>query len=153
MTEGNAFHFVCTREEADRLSRDYDRFWASNCGCREGLGAKCKRSRMDVCLLFSDDFPPTGSGKREIGRDGVEAIFREAREKHLVTRPFRNDKDPAKVDGICFCCDDCCGYFQNPGERCDKGACVETTDADRCSDCGLCVEACPEDCIEMIRKD
>lgn len=133
---------------------------------------------MDVCLLFREDFPPTGSGFREVVWADVEEIFQEAREKYLVTRPFRNEEDVTKTDGICFCCDDCCAYFLTPGARCDKGELIESTDLEQCTDCGiceevcyfgarelndgrlvvdqracygcgLCVEVCPEGCIEM----
>jgi ferredoxin len=137
---------------------------------------------MDVCLLFREDFPPTGSGFREIGWTDVEEIFREAQKKHLVARPFRNQEDVLKADGICFCCDDCCGYFLNPAERCDQGesiavieserchdcgACVEVCyfgarqlsdgelmiDREKCYGCGLCVDVCPEDCLEMGKRN
>jgi ferredoxin len=97
---------------------------------------------MDVCLLFRKDFPPTGSGFKEITWAGVEAILREAEGKHLVTRPFRNQDDQSMVDGICFCCDDCCAYFLSPAEKCDKGKYVESTDLSACSECGLCEEVC-----------
>ena len=180
MDEGLAFHYVCTHQTARGLARDAGRFWVSNCGCRESRGT-CGRSRMDVCLLLREDFPPTGSGFREITWGDVEEILREAREKRLVTRPFRNEEDMAKTDGICFCCDDCCGYFLNPAERCDKGEFIEATDLERCTDCGecaavcyfgarelgadrllvnrdacygcgLCAEVCPEGCIEMRQR-
>jgi Pyruvate/2-oxoacid:ferredoxin oxidoreductase delta subunit len=180
-----AFHYVCTLGEAREIVRQHDRFWMSNCGCRESRGregrGRCQRSRMDVCLLFTPDFPPTGSGFREIHMADVETIFREAEDKHLVTRPFRNEEDRTKADGICFCCDDCCGYFLDPAEPCDKGTLIERTDLDQCSDCGtcvevcyfrarrlvdgslaidrgncygcgLCVDVCPQDCIQMARR-
>jgi heterodisulfide reductase subunit A-like polyferredoxin len=47
-----------------------------------------------------------------------------------------------ETDGICFCCDDCCDYFVKPGEKCDKGDLIESTDSDRCKNCGACVEVC-----------
>jgi Pyruvate/2-oxoacid:ferredoxin oxidoreductase delta subunit len=72
----------------------------------------------------------------------VDAILEEAREKHLVPRPFRNEKNKKKLDGICFCCDDCCGYFLGLHEPCDKGALIEMTDTAACIDCGICAGAC-----------
>lgn len=87
------------------------------------------------------------------------------------------------TDGICFCCDDCCEYFTNPGEiKCDKGKFIEQTDREKCNDCGICVtvcyfgtrkmddgelmidrdhcygcglclEVCPEDCLEMVPRE
>jgi len=132
-------HYVSTREEARRLVADHDTFWVSNCGCREKRGA-CKRSRMDLCLMLAD-VPPTGSGKRKATREEAEEILRLAESAHLVTRPFRNE-DRTATDGICFCCDDCCSYFANPTERCDKGAFIESTDLDVCTQCGECVDVC-----------
>jgi Pyruvate/2-oxoacid:ferredoxin oxidoreductase delta subunit len=137
-----AFHYVCTREEAQQLIEKHDRFWVSNCGCRENKGI-CERSRVDVCLQFREDIPGSGgSNLKETSRSQVDSIIREAEVTHLVTRPFRNEENMAETDGICFCCDDCCEYFVKPGEKCDKGDLVERTDSDRCMDCGTCVEVC-----------
>lgn len=175
----SAMHYVCTRKEARDLTNPVTRFWVSNCGCREGRGG-CKRSRMDVCLMFNENDTPSGSGKKEVSRAEVEAILKEAETKHLVTRPFRNEARD-KVDGICFCCDDCCGYFLNKEEVCDKGPEIERTDMPRCTDCGvcadvcyfgarrmeqdrlaltrescygcgLCLDVCPEECIELVAR-
>jgi len=174
-----AFHYVCTHERARELVDRHDRFWVSNCGCREGRG-KCARSRVDVCLIFAGSFPGSGTSKRQVTRADVEEILCEATDKRLVTRPFR-DETRTTTEGICFCCDDCCGYFLDPSERCDKGEFVEHTeplkcnncgecvgvchfkvrtmnegellaDSDSCYGCGLCVDVCPEKCIELIRR-
>ncbi len=139
MNESYAMHYVCTRKEAWELVRAHKKFWVSNCGCREGRG-HCSRSRMDVCLMVVDG-PASGSGKKEVTLKEVEEIFKEAKETHLVTRPFRNEERTA-LEGICFCCDDCCGYFLNPEEKCDKGFFVEHTDMGDCSHCGACTEVC-----------
>jgi len=176
-----AFHYVCTWDQAKKIAFSYDRFWVSNCGCREKKG-KCSRSRIDLCLMFKGDIEGSGGlDKKEISRVELEEIFKEAKEKHLVTRPFRNEKNMTQTDGICFCCDDCCAYFLDPKEICDKGDLIERTDQvscthcgecvevcffgakimekeelsikkDNCYGCGLCVEVCPEDCIQMIPR-
>ena len=174
-----AMHYVCTHDKARELVGRHSRFWVSNCGCRESR-KHCARSRMDVCLMFIGDEFASGSGKREITLADVESILHEAETKNLVARPFRNDAK-TETDGICFCCDDCCGYFLNAAEKCDKGEliartdfdpcthcgiCEEacyfkartmrddqlTVDADRCYGCGLCVSSCPEECIEMTPR-
>jgi Pyruvate/2-oxoacid:ferredoxin oxidoreductase delta subunit len=92
--------------------------------------------------MFRSDFPPTGSGFREIIRKEVDEILQEAEDKHLVTRPFRNEKNMSQTDGICFCCDDCCGYFLNPQEKCDKGKLNQKTDREICNNCGDCAQVC-----------
>lgn len=137
-----AFHFVCTREQAWKLVREHDRFWASNCGCRENRQIGCQRSRMDMCLIFRDDIGASGTGKREVDVDDVKEFFREAAEKHLVTRPYRDEETRTRVDGICFCCDDCCGYFHDAEEVCDQGDLIEKTAMDDCTHCGICAEVC-----------
>lgn len=182
MSDGKIpIHYVCTKQEARRLVDGHDRFWVSNCGCRERRG-ECKRSRMDVCLAFDPAFGGTGSDLHEIDRSAVEAIFREADFAILVTRPFRNPDNPERIDGICFCCDDCCSYFLDHTEICDRGALVEQTDKSRCTDCevcadlcrfgarkmadkalvvisdhcygcGICADICPQECIRMIPRE
>ena len=83
-----AFHFVCTRNQARELVKKFDRFWASNCGCRAEREGGCRKSRMDLCLMFRDDIVGSGgSGKREVFLEDVMEFIREAEEKHLVTRP------------------------------------------------------------------
>ena len=138
-----AFHYVCTREQAWGLVEGQDRFWVSNCGCREGREEGCRRSRMDLCLMFRGDIAGSGgSGKREVSLEDVRGFFREAQKKHLVTRPYRDEETKTRVDGICFCCDDCCGYFIGEDEVCDKGDLIEKTDLASCTHCGLCADVC-----------
>jgi NAD-dependent dihydropyrimidine dehydrogenase PreA subunit len=139
--EERTVHYVCTLEEARVLVAGREHYWVSNCGCREGRGA-CGQSRMDVCLYFEDSFPSTGSGRRAITREDVDILFKEAREKLLVPRPFRDEKTLTRTAGICFCCADCCGYFLNPAERCETGKSIESTAMEACTQCGDCVEVC-----------
>lgn len=77
-----------------------------------------------------------------VSREEVDDLLREAAERFLVPRPFRNEDDPARTDGICFCCDDCCFYHLKPEEPCDRGDFVEETDPDLCTACGSCVDVC-----------
>ncbi len=139
---GVPLHYVCIRDKARSLIEAYTRYWVSDCGCREVRGS-CKRSRIDVCLQFREVTAASPTGLKEVTRAEVETILDEARDKHLVTRPFRNETDRTQTDGICFCCDDCCGYFIDPGGYdCEKGERFQQTDMDVCTHCGLCVEVC-----------
>ena len=151
-------------------------------GSPTAVAEKIERSVPVLELMSvscSDDISSSGSGMREISRSDVDEIFREAENKHLVTRPFRNDKDRSRTDGICFCCDDCCCYFLDPTDACDRGDLVESTDIEECLNCGacedvcyfgarkmkegeliidrescygcgLCVDVCPYDCVVMV---
>ena len=134
-----AFHYVCTLDEAVGLIDKHHKYWVSDCNCRVHRGP-CKRSRADVCLQFAEKTAIESPTRHVAARDEVDAIVKEAREKHLVPRPFRNEN--GRLDGICFCCDDCCGYFLGLHEPCDKGAFIELTDPAVCIDCGVCAGVC-----------
>lgn len=133
-------HYVCTLEEARQLVEASSAYWVSNCGCREEREGGCERSRIDVCLMFRDS-DASGSHKREITRGEAEEILKEAESCRLVSRPFRSE-DRSYVEGICFCCDDCCGYFVENDESCDKGSMIEQTDMSACTNCGICADVC-----------
>jgi ferredoxin len=137
------FHYVSTRREAEALIAAAEKFWVSNCGCREG-GDGCGRSRMDVCLFFDPEMGGTGSGFRAVDRDFVAGIMAEAEDKRLVYRPFRYDKDRTRTQGVCFCCDDCCYYLKSEEamQGCDRGRFVAGPACETCSSCGACVDVC-----------
>lgn len=112
---GKGGHYVCTREQALESVKKFNRYRVSSCKCGEARG-KCDRSRIDVYLWFRNDITPYGTSSREISLFEAKRIFPEAQEKHLVTRPFRDEETRMQTDGICFCCDDCCDYFLKPEE-------------------------------------
>ena len=179
-SQAPAFHFVCTLEQAVRFIDLQDQFWVSNCGCREkNRSRECLQ--LDVCLFFKPDMGGTGSGFKKVNRDYAQSIMKEAKKNHLVPRPFRDDNNPDQIQGICFCCQDCCSYFQEKNEICDKGEFIEHTnhvaciacgtcadvcyfgarkikdgelqiDDSLCFGCGLCAEVCPMHCITMINR-
>ncbi|HTX43798.1 MAG TPA: 4Fe-4S binding protein [Methanocella sp.] len=140
-----ALHFVCTLDEAKSIVDGHKKYWVSDCNCREHRGP-CKRSRADVCLQFAARTIADNPSKHAATREEVDGIFEEAREKHLVPRPFRSKSrkgiDALAIGGICFCCDDCCGYFLGLHEPCDKGKLIERTDPALCIDCGICADVC-----------
>jgi len=180
MSEQELFmHYVSTYAEAAVLIAGRNRFWVCNCGCRES-GPGCRQSRTDVCLMFSCETGSSGSNPHEISKAEAEDILQHAKEKRLVCRPFRN-QDFSGTDGICFCCQDCCGYFKSEEEACNKGKYIEHTDMeicvncgacmsvcyfrarmkpfaeleidrDKCFGCGLCVTVCPMDCVRMVER-
>ncbi len=141
--DGLQFHYVATREDAEELIARAERFWVSNCGCRE-KGPGCQRSRLDLCLFFDPQMGGTGSDFHEVDREFVAGLVKEAEDNHLVVRPFRYDEDRTRTQGICLCCDDCCYYLRGEEElaECDKGRYIARTDKDACASCGTCVELC-----------
>lgn len=140
MTEELHMHYVATHDESKAIIESHEKFWVMKCGCRESKGI-CGRSHHDVCLMFSPSSPENELGAWAITHVEVEEILSEAEEKRLVARPFRNT-DFTETEGVCFCCDDCCGYFLDEEEICDKGKYIESTDFEVCNDCGICIDKC-----------
>lgn len=142
MPEEKNMHYVTTHAQARELALKFSQWSVSDCGCRKGNPNGCKRSATDVCLSFSNDgFGSTGEHIKILDRNGLEEIFKMATKCRLVTRPFRDYETRTKDEGICFCCDDCCGYFLDGTESCDKGTLIEST-SQECTNCGGCVDSC-----------
>lgn len=59
-------HYVCTHDEVRELINKTEKFWVSNCGCREGNEKKCQRSRIDVCLSFTESDEASGSDRKRV---------------------------------------------------------------------------------------
>lgn len=174
-------HSVCTRDEAREIVGARDRFWLSTCWCREEKG-KCARSPMDICLSFREDSPANPAGMKEIPRDEALTLIGDAREWGLVSRAFARKGGDGEIEGICFCCDDCCAFFtERIQDKPARGRFIESTIEGCCSSCGMCeracrfgarmmdegelvvirykcygcgvcAETCPTDCIEMIPR-
>lgn len=134
-------HSVCTKDEARALIESRERFIIADCWCRLERG-RCVRSPMDVCLHFREHDSVNPSGRHEAGREEALDLVEEARKQALVSRPFSVGEDGG-VDGICFCCDDCCVFFtgRDPGQ-CDRGTMIERTIEGCCSSCGMCETVC-----------
>jgi len=99
-TKNIPMHFVCTIEEAKELTKKHENFWVLNCGCREKYGkGNCPRSRIDVCLLFEEVDSPWGSNLKEISTSYMEGIIKEAEDKFLVARPFRDEDTRSYAQG------------------------------------------------------
>lgn len=143
-------HMVCTYEEAKEIINSHTSFFVSNCGCRERQGI-CKRSKTDLCMTFDAGVTVSGSNKREINIVKAREILNYSISRKLVTRPFRVSETLDEIGGICFCCDDCCGVFQSKNEECDYGKSIEDTNANKCTECGLCVYYCYFKCREITR--
>lgn len=142
MPEEKNMHYVTTYQQAKELALRFEKWSVTDCGCRKGNSEGCKRSPVDVCLTFSEDgYGSTGQGRRILDRQALDELFAMAQKNRLVTRPFRDYETKSKDEGICFCCDDCCGYFLSEDEPCDKGTLIEKT-SEECVHCGGCVDIC-----------
>jgi ferredoxin len=120
------------------------------CPCRHAkslVGHTCKRATPeDGCLLFGDYTKSTvsnGSG-RAVSRAEMTEILAERRRKKLVF--LTANVDPKLPNVVCTCCDCCCHALETANHYSNKFIapphCVAQVDEERCSHCGVCVQAC-----------
>jgi ferredoxin len=134
-------HTVITKNEAREIASSRSDLWVSTCWCRDEKG-KCARSPMEVCLSFSEDSPANPKGKEKATGEQVEGLIDATREWGLVARAYRRI-DSEEIEGICFCCDDCCSFFTGKAEEAPaRGRLIESTIEGCCSSCGMCERAC-----------
>ncbi|MFO7964077.1 MAG: 4Fe-4S binding protein [Desulfobacterales bacterium] len=126
------------------------------CICRENAeraGRPCKKtSRRDTCMAFNNTAKNAIelSGVREISREEALDILRKNAEDGLVLQPANTQE----IDYMCSCCACCCGLIQMH-KMIPDGVNHWTTnyqafvDADACTACGECAEACQLDAVAV----
>ncbi|HEX38375.1 MAG TPA: hypothetical protein ENG70_05955 [Candidatus Cloacimonetes bacterium] len=95
------FHFVSTHDEAQSIISRHADFWIADCMCRKPRGS-CRHGRIDVCLSFDDSIGSYALGMKKVDSFFVQELMRHADEEKLVTRPFRDEKDPKKLAEYAF---------------------------------------------------
>jgi Na+-translocating ferredoxin:NAD+ oxidoreductase RNF subunit RnfB len=129
----------------------------TDCICKKGrdlMGHPCKiTERLEICmafdwiaLLYIDQ-----GWARQITRQEALEVLRKNEEDGLIIN-VENTEDPIFFCGCCTCC---CGltaglkYLHQPGKLAGNNY-YAVIDSELCSGCGLCIERCQMDAIQMI---
>ncbi|MDD3718927.1 MAG: 4Fe-4S binding protein [Actinomycetota bacterium] len=152
---------VMPYEDAGRIVDKFDTFAVSHCYCRHHknlLGKACEATEEKVnCLTFgrSAKFMIDYGFGKEITAEETKRILAECEEAGLVHK-FFHEKNNLERDefAICNCCKCCCGTF----ELYYRGAAPMQTytshraavDAELCNACGVCVDMCPMEAVELV---
>lgn len=154
---------INTAVPPDTKIMPYDEVWSlfdemegpfaiAPCVCvqeKEVLGHKCTHDLTERCLTNSKWYVEQGHA-REVTKEEAKALVKKAQEDGLVIQPGNYKKG----QWFCLCCGCCCGILSN-AKKLEKPAPLLATnhyseiDADACQACGLCIERCPMDAIEM----
>lgn len=146
---------VTTYEQADKIIEQYSKIAVAPCICRKEksmVGEGCD-APMEACLVFgqaADYYIRNGIG-RYIDHDEARQILQKADKAGLVLQPGNSQK----AANICCCCGCCCGVLRNikphpkPAELISS-AFHAVSDHDNCDGCGICLDRCPMDAIELI---
>ena len=127
-------------------------FAIAPCVCvqeREILGHKCAHELTERCLTNSQWYIDQGNA-REVTKEEAVALIKKAQEDGLVIQPGNYKKG----EWLCLCCGCCCGILSNV-KKLDKPAQLVATnyysevDSDACVACGVCIERCPMNAIDL----
>ena len=144
-------------EDLVQVLDEVDYFCTSTCACRhrknlDDRAHTCDHETLN-CLHFgrlARYMVAQGMGK-EITREEARRILRDAAEEGLV-HAISNIQ--SGMDTICNCCRCCCMFLESVRVLQMQGIqasnYVVDIDGDTCTGCGLCVERCPVDALELI---
>ncbi|WP_287155704.1 4Fe-4S binding protein [Candidatus Solincola tengchongensis] len=134
----------------DIILEDPDHIGVIECPCRHTQSKPCLP--LDVCLVVGEPFlgfleEHKPNNFRRLLPEEATRILKEEHERGHVHCAYFKDAAGGRFFAICNCCSCCCigmkAYlaFGSPN-ICSSGY-VARVDAEECSGCGSCVEACP----------
>ncbi|MHA1605335.1 MAG: 4Fe-4S binding protein [Candidatus Freyarchaeota archaeon] len=146
-------------EDIVKIVDNFEYYSVSTCACRHRKNLdpdseSCKHETLN-CLHFDRlgrYIVQNGLGK-EITKEETLEILKRAADAGLV-HGISNSKEG--IDTICNCCPCCCLYLESIKKTPKKGHqpsnYVREMDEDRCKACGVCVEFCPMNALELKDK-
>lgn len=141
-------------EKAREIIMGQEKIVVAPCICRKErqiMGEGCDHL-LETCLVFGTGaqyYTENGLG-RAIDQQEALRIMDEAEKSGLVLQPSNSQK----AVNICCCCGCCCQVLKNlkrlpnPSEHVASNY-FARIDRDRCTGCGICLERCPMDAIEI----
>ncbi len=152
---------IIPSEDIGRLVDEQEMIALTHCYCRiarDLTDLPCKVTHVrENCLIFGKvaDFAVRYNFAREIGKEEAKKILKESEDEGLVHKIFHSQLDPEReIDGVCSCCNCCCGIFRLFYE----GALpfhtltyyLAQVEEDNCTGCGICEERCPMEAVEVV---
>lgn len=126
-----------------------------DCPCRAARKNPC--FPLDVCMVIGDPFASMvvqhhPQRSRWISQEEAVTILEAEHERGHVHHAFFKDAMLGRFYAICNCCSCCCGamqaHFNGLPFLASSGYVIRHTE-DECSQCALCVDACPFAAISL----
>ena len=154
------FDTVLPCEDVKKLIDRYDTIAVAYCYCRHQkdlLERPCKvTDDRKNCLLFGKtaQFYIDHRFAESISKDQAKRILEKAEADGLVHKAFHEKYDTDKDEmAICNCCKCCCetfqSYYRGSSPTVTYTAYIARIDGGICSGCGVCVDVCPMEAIEI----
>jgi len=152
--------FVLPSQSVDEIIDKFDDIAVGHCFCRQRRAVLGEPCRFDAptrtCFSFGKSARHTSAqGFAElISKEEARRIMREAEEAGLVHKAFHpNSKVSRPETSICNCCKDCCDTLRlwrdGAFPLINSTYYLSVIDEELCVGCGICVERCPTDGIEL----
>jgi ferredoxin len=148
---------IMDHEKASALLAESERFAIGLCACRheqEHLGTKRCDVPLEKCSQFgmAADYMIRHGLAREVTRSEMEENFARSKELGLV---LITENVRANMKFVCHCCQCCCGLLRAINEHGYPNTVVTSSyvaeiDADACTGCAKCVQACPVHAISAV---
>lgn len=158
---GQQYDDVLPYEDIKKIIDRFDKIAVSTCYCRHEkdlLGKPCSvTNERENCFIFGQtaEFVIKYKFGRQISKEEAIKIMDKAREDGLVHKAFHVRQDVANEEyAICNCCKCCCGtfhiYYLGGSPMQSYSSCIARVEVSDCTGCGICVDACPMETIELI---
>ncbi|MBL6978283.1 MAG: 4Fe-4S binding protein [Desulfobacteraceae bacterium] len=152
--------FILPSQSVEDIIDKFDEIAVGHCFCRQRrkvLGDSCATDApVKNCFTFGKSARHTAAQgfTRMISKEEARKIMKEAEEAGLVHKAFHPGSKVSRPEtSICNCCKDCCDtlHLWRDGvfPLINSTYYLSVIDQDACSGCGICVERCPTDAIEL----
>ena len=152
--------FILPSQSVEDIIDKFDEIAVGHCFCRQRrkvLGDPCATDAPVInCFTFGKSARHTAAQgfTRMITKEEAREIMKEAEEAGLVHKAFHPGSKVSRPEtSICNCCKDCCDtlHLWRDGvfPLINSTYYLSVIDQDACSGCGICVERCPTDAIEL----
>ncbi|MHA1149063.1 MAG: ATP-binding protein [Promethearchaeota archaeon] len=151
---------VLASQKVEEIIEKFDDIAVAHCFCRqhqELLGHICSQDPPEECCFTfgkSAKFVSEQGFGRLISKEEAKVILKKCDDAGLVHKAYHPHGDITKEEtSLCNCCKDCCGTFDlwksGTTPMVNATNYLARTDKNLCTGCGICVEKCPTDAIEL----
>ena len=151
---------IVPTQRIEVLIEKFDDIAVGHCFCRNHkdlLGEPCKQTELrENCFTFgkSAKYVSEQGFARLVSKEEALKIMKQSEKDGLVHKAFHPHSDIQRMEtSVCNCCKCCCGTLD--WWRGGMTAMINSTNYmssvndDLCSGCGICVEKCPVEAIQL----
>ena len=152
--------FILPSQSVEDIIDKFDEIAVGHCFCRQRRKVLAEPCATDApvinCFTFGKSARHTAAQgfTRMITKEEARGIMKAAEEAGLVHKAFHPGSKVSRPEtSICNCCKDCCDtlhlWRDGAFPLINSTYYLSVIDPDACSGCGVCVERCPTDAIEL----